>query len=68
MSSEENHVGVEFNQIRSEEETPSMEDLKKLKQLERERRAQIVLWKKPIVTLKYFVLESLIIFEKERRK
>ncbi|XP_065055314.1 vacuole membrane protein 1-like isoform X2 [Rhopilema esculentum] len=43
------------------------DNLKKLRQAEREKRHKIVLWRKPIVTLKYFLLESLILLEKERR-
>lgn len=34
---------------------------------ERDRRHKIVLWRKPIVTLKYFIFEAFILLEKERR-
>lgn len=41
---------------------------KRKKQEERDKRHQIVIWKKPIVTLKYFLLESLLLLEIERKK
>ena len=46
----------------------SHDALRKKRQEERERRHQIVLWKKPLVTLKYFLLEAFLLLEIERKK
>jgi len=47
---------------------PGIHDaLRKKRQEERERRHQIVLWKKPLVTLKYFLLEAFLLLEIERK-
>lgn len=46
----------------------SHEELKELRHHEREKRKNIVLWKKPITTLSYFVLESFELIKEEKKK
>ena len=47
--------------------TLSHDDMKAARQEERERRQGIVLWRKPIVTITYFLLESWQLVKQERR-
>jgi len=45
----------------------SHDELKKLRHIEREKRKNIVLWKKPITTLGYFLLESFELLKEEKK-
>ena len=44
------------------------EELKGLKQKEREERHKIVLWRRPFTTIKYFLLEFAVLLHKEKEK
>ena len=44
------------------------EELKVLKQKEREERHKIVLWRRPFTTTKYFLLEFVVLLHKEKEK
>jgi len=45
----------------------SHEELKEIRHQEREQRRKIVLWRKPLITLHYFLLELFEIIRKEKR-
>ena len=66
-------VDITKNSIESQtsemSKRPAINDFsKKKRQEEREKRHKIVLWKKPLVTLKYFLLEAFLLLEIERKK
>lgn len=44
------------------------EELKALKRKERDERHKIVLWRRPLTTIKYFLLEFAVLLHKEKEK
>ena len=46
----------------------SHEELKEIRHIERENRKKILLWRKPLLTIHYFLLELFEIIKKEKRK